>query len=73
MFGADWGDDGSIVFSLGCAGLWRVSAAGGTSERLTQPNQQKVELKHLVPQVLPGSLAVLFTVTHAGFPSWDDT
>ena len=73
MYGASWGDDGSIVYSLDRAGLWRVSAAGGTPERLTQPDTKRGELKHLLPQVLPGSRAVLFTVTHTPLPKWDDT
>jgi hypothetical protein len=31
------------------------------------------ELKHLLPQLLPGNQAVLFTVTHTPLPKWDDT
>jgi serine/threonine-protein kinase len=73
MYGASWGDDGSIVYALERGGLWRVSAAGGTPERLTKPDMKKGELSHLLPQVLPGSRAVLFTVTHTPFPKWDDT
>jgi serine/threonine-protein kinase len=73
MYGADWGDDGTIVYSLERDGLWRVRASGGTPERVTQPDRQKGELKHLLPQMLPGSRAVLFTVAHAEFPEWDDT
>ena len=73
MYGASWGDDGSIVYSLDRDGLWRVSAAGGTPERVTQPDRKKGELKHLLPHVLPGSRAVLFTVTHTPIPKWDDT
>ena len=53
--------------------MWRVGAAGGTPERLTQPDRKNGELKHLLPHVLPGSRAVLFTVTHSPFPKWDDT
>ena len=73
MFGATWGDDGSIVYSLEREGLWRVNAAGGTPERVTQPDRKRGELKHLLPQMLPGSRAVLFTVTHTPLPKWDDT
>jgi eukaryotic-like serine/threonine-protein kinase len=72
-FGANWGDDGSIVYSRERDGLWRVNAAGGTPERVTQPDGNKGELKHLLPQMLPGSRAVLFTVTHTPLPKWDDT
>jgi serine/threonine-protein kinase len=73
VLGADWADDGSIVYSLDRDGLWRISAAGGTPERLTQPDLTKGELKHVLPQMLPGSRAVLFTVTHTVSPKWDDT
>jgi serine/threonine-protein kinase len=73
VFGASWGDDGSIVYSLARDGLWRVPGSGGTPERLTKPDTKKGELKHLLPQVLPGSHGVLFTVTHAPLPKWDDT
>jgi eukaryotic-like serine/threonine-protein kinase len=73
LFGASWGDDGSIVYSLEREGLWRVRAAGGTPERVSRPDRQKGELKHLLPQMLPGSRAILFTVTHTPLPKWDDT
>jgi eukaryotic-like serine/threonine-protein kinase len=73
MFGANWGDDGSIVYSLEHEGLWRVRATGGTPDHVTQPDRKKGELKHLLPQMLPGSRAVLFTVTHTALPKWDDT
>jgi serine/threonine-protein kinase len=73
MFGASWGDDGSIVYSLERDGLWRVSAAGGAPGLLARPDMAKGELKFLLPQVLPGSRAVLFTVTHTPLPKWDDT
>jgi serine/threonine-protein kinase len=62
--GATWGDDGTIIFSttgLG-TGLQRVSAAGGTPTVLTKPNREAGELDHRLPQFLPGSQAVLFTI-----------
>lgn len=61
--GASWGDDGFIVFSSkDQGGLFRVPASGGTPEPLTQLDEAAGELKHLWPQVLPGSRAVLFTI-----------
>jgi eukaryotic-like serine/threonine-protein kinase len=63
--GATWGDDDSIVFAttaLG-TGLQRVSAAGGEPTVLTKPNPEQGEADHLWPQFLPGSKAVLFTIT----------
>ena len=63
--GATWGDDGSIVFATAApsAGLQRVSSAGGEPTVLTKPNRERGEADHLWPQFLPGSQAVLFTIT----------
>ena len=73
IYGASWGDDGTIVYSLERDGLWRVPAAGGTPQQLAVPDRKKGELKFLVPHMLPGSHALLFTVTHSPLPTWDDT
>jgi serine/threonine-protein kinase len=61
--GGTWAEDGTIVFTpnRGDNGLWRVTAAGGTAERLTTPTPG--EATHRWPQVLPGGRAVLYTVT----------
>ena len=63
--GATWSDDGSIIFatSLPATGLQRVSSAGGEPTVLTTPDGQRGESDHLWPQFLPGSQAVLFTIT----------
>ena len=63
--GAAWSDDGSIIFatSLPSTGLQRVSSAGGEPTVLTTPDGQRGESDHLWPQFLPGSQAVLFTIT----------
>ncbi len=58
--GASWGDVDSIVFGVsGSAGLFRVAAAGGEPEVLTEPGQGG---NHRWPDVLPGGRGVLFTV-----------
>ncbi|MEO6237376.1 MAG: protein kinase [Vicinamibacterales bacterium] len=66
--GASWGDDGSIVFATDDSGtgLLRVSASGGEPAVLTMPDVAAHEQDHLLPSLLPGSRAVLFTVTTAG-------
>jgi len=70
LFGASWGDDGTIVFAtLRNGGLWRVSAAGGTPEALT--TLQPGEYSHRLPHMLPGSRAVTFTIMKAAY-RWDD-
>ena len=63
--GADWGDDGYIVFSNGGQGLMRVSSDGGTAERLSTPDPEKGETFHSHPSVLPGGKAILFNVASA--------
>ena len=71
LFGASWGDDGTIVFATQRnGGLWRVSAAGGTPDALT--TLQPGEYSHRLPHMLPGGHAVIFTISK-GAHLWDDT
>lgn len=63
IFGANWGRDGSIVFTDGdAAGLSRVAAEGGKPETLTRPDPERYESSHRLPSWLPNGKAVLFTV-----------
>ena len=60
--GADWGDGGFIVASVGPAGiLSRIPETGGTPIPLTTLDAGRGEAAHQWPQVLPGSDAVIFT------------
>jgi eukaryotic-like serine/threonine-protein kinase len=71
LFGATWGDDGTIVFATARnGGLSRVSAAGGTPEALT--SLRPGEYSHRLPHMLPGSHAVIFTIMKGAY-RWDDT
>jgi Tol biopolymer transport system component len=70
LFGASWGDDGTIVFATQRnGGLWRVPATGGTPEALTTVSPD--EYSHRLPHMLPGSRAVIFTVLK-GPNLWND-
>ena len=60
--GATWLGDGTIVFApVYSGGLYRISAEGGTAERLTSPNRADGELGHWWPRQLPGDRKVVFT------------
>jgi serine/threonine-protein kinase len=63
--GETWGDDDHIIFATTnpSTGLQRVSSTGGTPQALTTPDHARGEGDHLWPQYLPGSQAVLFTIT----------
>lgn len=63
--GASWGDDDTIIAASGASatGLLRIASAGGEPSVLTQPDRARGEGDHLYPFVLPGSRAILFTVT----------
>jgi Tol biopolymer transport system component len=63
--GATWGDDDSIIFATSnpSTGLQRVPSSGGTPVVLTTPDRARGEGDHLWPQYLPGSQAVLFTIS----------
>jgi Tol biopolymer transport system component len=60
--GGTWGADGTIVFDPGASGLMRVSADGGTPERLTSRDAAMDAGNLSWPQFLPGGEALLATV-----------
>ena len=64
--GVSWGPDGTIIFARfnPGSGLFRVSAAGGEPEMLTEPEAQTP--LHWWPEVLPNGRAVLFTIGAVG-------
>ncbi len=72
-YGASWGSDDTIVFA--CSGgarvLWRVSAAGGEPEPITELDEEAHEINHRLPHLLPGAKAVLFTVMRYHNWAWD--
>jgi serine/threonine protein kinase/Tol biopolymer transport system component len=73
VYGASWSHKDQIVFAHARGGLWQVPAAGGTPAEVTKPQTDAREHSHRLPQFLPDGETVLFTVTNAFFPSWDDT
>ncbi len=62
VLGGTWGADDTIVMGGFTSGLWRVSAAGGTSRKLAAPDLSQSERAYLWPQLLPGGKSVLFTI-----------
>ena len=58
--GASWGPDDSIVLAPGAGPLFRLPAAGGERQPLTE--LEDGETAHRWPEFLPGGEAVLFTV-----------
>ena len=68
--GADWGEDGNILFGAAAYGLSRVSESGGAAPRsLSKP--ERGEISHRWPQILPGGEAILFT-GHGAATGFDD-
>jgi Tol biopolymer transport system component len=73
VFGASWSSRDQIVFANAWGGLFQVPAAGGTPSPVTKVQTSAFEVSHRLPQMLPDGDTVLFTVTHAVFPEWNDT
>jgi serine/threonine-protein kinase len=59
--GGSWGEDGTIIATLGASQLIKVRASGGKPEPVTQFDTNRTEIIQRWPQVLPGGSAVLFT------------
>ncbi len=60
--GGSWGPDNTIYFTpRRQEGIWKISASGGTPERITTRDLGKGEQTHRWPHVLPDGRAVLYT------------
>jgi serine/threonine protein kinase len=55
-----WGEDGTILIGMIGDGIYRVPAAGGTPERVTELSTERGETRHMLPQFLPGSREFLY-------------
>jgi eukaryotic-like serine/threonine-protein kinase len=61
--GGSWSRDGTIVYSSGFPrALYRVSASGGTAERITSPDSLRGEA-HVRPAFHPDGKTLVFSVT----------
>jgi Tol biopolymer transport system component len=61
--GGCWSESGDIVYTPNSSsGLFRVPAAGGKAERVTQVDPKKGEQSHRLPLCLPGARAIVYTV-----------
>ena len=59
--GASWGPDDTILFGTGDGEVYRVAAAGGTPQPVTELDASKNEGSHRWPQFLPDGRHFLFT------------
>ncbi len=67
VFGASWGPNDTIVFSLGPNGIWRIPGSGGEPQNIVSVDEGQTAY---APQLLPDGRSVLFTLAH-GF-KWDE-
>lgn len=71
--GADWGPNNTIIFAPGWnTPIYRVPAAGGAPQPLTQLDAGRGENSHRWPRFLPGGKAILFTVKTLKTSTFDD-
>ncbi|NIN71747.1 MAG: hypothetical protein GTO46_07405 [Gemmatimonadetes bacterium] len=67
--GATWTVDDIIIFAPEPeSGLWRVPAAGGAAEPITQIDAGSDTIAHSWPVALPGKKAILVTVAREAHP-----
>jgi eukaryotic-like serine/threonine-protein kinase len=73
FYGGDWSADNTIVFVPDYnAGLWTVSANGGTPQPLLKTDVEKDRVSYSDPQTLPGGRGVLFTLASGRAVTADD-
>jgi serine/threonine protein kinase len=72
--GGTWADDDTIYFVASTpGGVMRVPAGGGQPKEAASIDFAKGERMHKYPCAIPGSKAVLFTVSTADAETFDDT
>jgi Tol biopolymer transport system component len=70
VYGGTWGSDGRIIFGQWPnAGLWSVSAEGGTPQPLVRPAETSGVEFYMSPQLLPGGAGLIFTIGRGGHTS----
>jgi len=62
LLGASWGSNDTIVFSPRGEGISKVDAGGGTPTEITKGDPSRSEGRHILPHLLPGGKALLYTV-----------
>jgi len=67
--GADWAEDGSIVF-VRAGALWTLAASGGEATPLLVAGSGESGRRYAWPVVLPGAAAVLFASSEGREDSW---
>jgi len=73
FYGGDWSADDTIVFVPDYnAGLWTVSANGGTPHPLLKTDLEKDRASYSDPQILAGGKGVLFTMASGHAVTADD-
>jgi Tol biopolymer transport system component len=60
---AEWGSDGTILFSVFRSGIFRVSADGGTPTRVTSLDKARREINHYWPSFLPDGKHFVYLAT----------
>jgi serine/threonine-protein kinase len=69
--GGSWAADDTIYFApSNIAGIWKVSAAGGTPQEVTRLDRSHGEVTHRWPQILPDNKTLLFTARTG--PGWNE-
>jgi eukaryotic-like serine/threonine-protein kinase len=59
-WGGTWNQNGTIIFSIGLAPLYSVSAAGGEPSAVTSLDMSKKEIGHFLPCFLPDGRHYLY-------------